>query len=418
MSAFLSFRTEPSGRMGAVTVSFSGRRKAGLTLIETLMVVGMIGVLIGLLLPAVQSAREGARANQCRNNLSQLWVATHTYHDAFNVFPAGTLSGQTPVRAFPEDYHHSWLVRLRGEMSDGTIFTDKIDWTQSVYAPVNWKLGQDFYVGILSCPSSWIGGWDDVATNYAAVHDGRVVPIEDSNRGAFIPNRFLRRQDFADGLSTMLFLSEKRVTEEELPDLSWLSGTRATLRTTGIPLDFSRSNSGRSWGAAASGMTVSVPYGGFREQNPQTYEEFIEAVNADPAIDTDWLDGAEWEAFLERMEATSAPTASTESEEDGEMESAEPDLDSSSPSYGDESGFFAGGYGQGYYGGPEYPAPQIGPAGIEPRGLGSYHQNVINGVMGDGRVVVISATIDGALFAGMGIRDDGVPLVLPRHVRH
>lgn len=148
----------------------------------------------------------------------------------------------------------------------------------------------------MACPSSWIGGWGNATTSYAAIHDGRVVPIDESNRGAFIPNRFLRRQDFDDGLSTTLFLSEKRVIEKELPDLSWLSGTRATLRTTGIPLDFS--GGGRSWGAAASGMSVSTPYGGFREKDPQIYEEFVEAMNADPAIDTERLDGTEWEAFL------------------------------------------------------------------------------------------------------------------------
>ena len=76
----------------------------GFTLIELLVVIAIIAVLIALLLPAVQQAREAARRSQCKNNLKQLGIALHNYHDAYNLLPCGSTMTDGAVAPRPRRY--------------------------------------------------------------------------------------------------------------------------------------------------------------------------------------------------------------------------------------------------------------------------------------------------------------------------
>src|SRR5882757_8950231 len=100
-------------------MSFRIKTSRGFTLIELLVVIAIIAVLIALLLPAVQQAREAARRTQCKNNLKQLGLALHNYHDfAANTFPPGYIgySNAGPLVGT------GWMTMLLPQIEQGNIF--------------------------------------------------------------------------------------------------------------------------------------------------------------------------------------------------------------------------------------------------------------------------------------------------------
>ena len=98
--------------------------RRGFTLIELLVVISIIGVLIALLLPAVQSARESARRGQCLNNLKQLGLAVQNYLTLANVLPASTLDNCVPIRVenSPMNWCTSWTASLLPHLEQQPLF--------------------------------------------------------------------------------------------------------------------------------------------------------------------------------------------------------------------------------------------------------------------------------------------------------
>jgi len=125
----------------------SGLRTA-FTLVELLVVIAIIGVLVALLLPAVQSAREAARRMQCTNNLKQMALASHNVHDVGGRFPSGhkvTYNGSSQV------YFSNCFIQILPYIEQQALFS-LYDDTQSNVSPVNLRVCQS-YVPAYACPS-------------------------------------------------------------------------------------------------------------------------------------------------------------------------------------------------------------------------------------------------------------------------
>ena len=123
------------------------RRAIGFTLVELLVVIAIIGILVALLLPAVQAAREAARRNACINNLKQLGLALHNYHDANGEFPDGGAANAGGEASKPGAY-----AQLLPFFEEGAL-QDQIDLNAALTANSNATVLEALSLDILLCPS-------------------------------------------------------------------------------------------------------------------------------------------------------------------------------------------------------------------------------------------------------------------------
>src|SRR5437016_10668312 len=148
-------------------------RRSAFTLVELLVVIAIIGVLVALLLPAVQSAREAARRTQCMNNLRQIGLALHTYHDTFKVFPPSylTVPGGSPSMGKPDpdngDAGPGWtaLMLLLPQVEQANLY-NSFDLNTPAWSSKNATVAQTFVKSYI-CPSA-----NNYPKTYPVVDDG------------------------------------------------------------------------------------------------------------------------------------------------------------------------------------------------------------------------------------------------------
>lgn len=131
---------------------FKNNRSNGFTLVELLVVIAIIGILMGLLLPAVQMAREAARRTQCQNNLRQLGLAAMNYESSHKHFPPGwNVFDSATTEAEEEQPGYAWGFYLLPHLEQGVLY-DRFDRTVPVDDATNVPL-LDTYLSMFACPS-------------------------------------------------------------------------------------------------------------------------------------------------------------------------------------------------------------------------------------------------------------------------
>jgi prepilin-type N-terminal cleavage/methylation domain-containing protein len=207
--------------------------RRGFTLIELLVVITIIGILLGMMLPAVQACREAAHRATCASNLCQIGIGLQSYESAQGVLPPGTIEPKGPIHNMPQGYHIGWLVQLLPYIEENVTYKN-VDFVGGAYSKKNAPL-RAIHVGMFVCPSDPGRSPALGVSNYAGCYNDVESPIDTDNNGVFFLNSHVSAKDVTDGVSHTIYVGEKL---SEPGDLGWMSGTRATLRNTGSEMDF------------------------------------------------------------------------------------------------------------------------------------------------------------------------------------
>jgi len=213
-------------------MSFQPTKRNGFTLIELLVVIAIIGVLVGLLLPAVQQAREAARRTACTNKVKQLGVAFHNYHDVRKRFPPGVSRDQTPYGNRPAGGNwggRGWFCHLLAFVEEdqlGSALEAESAAGGNMINPVN---GRNVEMPSIRCPSTslpvFASGNSHAVSSYTAitgaaaglitgftetrVHNASRGGGKISRGGVLLLNDHTTFKDITDGTSNTIMLGEQ-----------------------------------------------------------------------------------------------------------------------------------------------------------------------------------------------------------------
>jgi len=256
----------------------TSRRPHGFTLIELLVVIAIIAILIALLVPAVQKVREAAARTQCINNVKQLGLGLHAYHDTNKSLPAGAYTATTAVPATTPGT--TWMVRVLPYVEQTAVY-NQYNQTLPYNNAANLPVG-NFLVPIYQCPSGsqqLSGNGSEVAngqTNYSTHYYGNMGPTVSavlggttytyttsnvgtnsaaSIHGPLGVNTKVRLTDIVDGTSNTILVGE--ISVNQIAPLYPNNGYRSWCR-------------GQNGGAGASknvSYKINDPAGGYNGSN-------------------------------------------------------------------------------------------------------------------------------------------------------
>ena len=202
--------------------------RGGMTLIELLVVISIIGVLVGLLLPGVQAAREAARRMSCKNNLKQIGVAMHNYESAYRALPSGYLHKYGEPGSADEWANHmglAWGGALLGQLEQPGLF-EQIEMERPIWSDSN-RESRETFLPVFLCPSDTYSPdkfviRDDssspeekyatasYAANWGPANDAiNLDATPDDSDGVFFRNSRLKFRAILDGLTSTLAVGER-----------------------------------------------------------------------------------------------------------------------------------------------------------------------------------------------------------------
>lgn len=190
-------------------------RRRGFTLIELLVVIAIIAVLIALLLPAVQQAREAARRSQCKNNLKQLGLAMHNYHDNFSVFPFGCITAINGAIPAPgtSNSRQNWFHMILPYVDQAPLYMIISPRIQNNEFPGGWPEATTI-ISVFQCPSDPAnpkitnqGFHGNYLPCHGSSHSGANATFAVTN-GLFYPLSRTSMRSVTDGTSNTIMFSE------------------------------------------------------------------------------------------------------------------------------------------------------------------------------------------------------------------